>query len=103
QVKVLALCDGGKHDAFTAASLLGHSAEEVEFYGLGLNHATWSTRFTIAGEDGAKMIEESCDRIVADPSVPAKFKRRFRTGARHGRLPNEYMQYYYFPEETVSE
>lgn len=102
-VKVLALCDGGKHDAFNVAERIGHSASEVEFMGYGLNHATWSTRFTIAGDDGIEMMAREYDRIVGDPRVAGKVKRVFRLARRYGRLPNEYLQYYYFPEETLAE
>jgi 6-phospho-beta-glucosidase len=102
-VKVLALCDGGKHDAFHVAEVLGYRADDVEFMALGLNHATWSTRFTIAGRDGVEMMDEAHDRVLADPNVNSKTKRMFRLARRYGRLPNEYMQYYYYPEETVRE
>lgn len=103
QVKTLALCDGGKHDAYHAASVLGFPEGEVEFYGLGLNHATWSTRFTIAGRDGAEMMTRSLDKVLGDPNVASGTKRMFRLAARYGRLPNHYMQYYYFPEDTLAE
>lgn len=103
RVKVLALCDGGKHDAFHVAEQLGHSAAEVEFMAYGLNHATWSTRFTIAGRDGVEMMARDHDRVMNDPRVPNKTKRMFRLAMRYGRLPNEYLQYYYFPEETLKE
>ncbi len=33
----------------------------------------------------------------------AKVKKIFRLAKRYDRLPNEYMQYYYFPEERLSE
>ncbi len=102
-VKVLALCDGGKHDAFHVAEQLGHSATETEFMAYGLNHATWSTRFTIAGTDGVELMAREHSRVINDPHVPGKVKRMFRLAMRYGRLPNEYMQYYYFPEETLSE
>jgi 6-phospho-beta-glucosidase len=101
QVKVLALCDGGKHDAFHVAEVLGYKASEVEFMAFGLNHATWSTRFTIAGKDGVALMDEAYDRVLADPQIDNKTKRMFRLARRYGRLPNEYMQYYYYPEETV--
>ncbi len=103
RVKVLALCDGGKHDAFHVAERLGRDAAETEFMGYGLNHATWSTRFTIGDQDGIEMMAREHSRIVEDPSVPGKVKRMFRLAKRYGRLPNEYMQYYYFPEETFAE
>ncbi len=103
RVKVLALCDGGKHDAFHVAEQLGRNARETEFMGYGLNHATWSTRFTIGGEDGVELMAREHDRVIGDPYVPSKVKRMFRLAKRYGRLPNEYMQYYYFPEETLHE
>jgi 6-phospho-beta-glucosidase len=103
KVKALALCDGGKHDAFQVAELLGHAPGEVEYLGLGLNHATWSTRFTIAGEDGVEMMMRAYSRVMEDPAVPNRLKRMFRLAKRYGRLPNEYLQYYYFQEETLAE
>lgn len=102
-VKLLALCDGGKSDAFHAAHLLGYAAEQVEFFGLGLNHATWSMRFTIDGNDGVAMMIEELDRVLSDPAIGPAAKRMFRLAARYGRLPNHYMQYYYYPEQTVAE
>jgi 6-phospho-beta-glucosidase len=103
KVKVLALCDGGKHDAFQVAQALGYGPGEVEYLGLGLNHATWSTRFTIGGEDGVEMMMRAYGRVIEDPNVPNKLKRMFKLAKRYGRLPNEYLQYYYFPEETLAE
>src|SRR5207253_2133054 len=103
RVKVLALCDGGKHDAFHVAEILGYKASEVEFMAFGLNHATWSTRFTIAGKDGVAMMNEAYSRVLADTQIESKTKRMFRLARRYGSLPNEYMQYYYYPEETVGE
>ena len=103
RVKMLALCDGGKHDAFNVARILGHAPEETEFLGLGLNHATWSTRFTVASKDGIELMWQAYERVLSDPEVPGKWKRMFRLARRYGRLPNEYLQYYYFPEETLAE
>src|SRR4051812_7930197 len=103
RVKVLALCDGGKADAFHAAHVLGHPAAEVEFYGLGLNHATWSTRFAVAGRDGISVMQEGSADVLSDPGIPNSVKRMFRLALRYGRLPNHYMQYYYYPEETLAE
>lgn len=103
RVRVLALCDGGKHDAFHVAEILGYKSSDVEFMAFGLNHATWSTRFTIAGKDGVEMMNEAYDRVLADPEIENKTKRMFRLARRYDSLPNEYMQYYYYPEETVRE
>jgi 6-phospho-beta-glucosidase len=103
RVRSLALSDDSRRDAYRVAGWMGYPREEVEYLGLGLNHATWSIRFTIAGMDGVQTMEHAHNRLLANPKVPNKVKRMFRLAARFGRLPSEYMQYYYFPEETLQE
>ena len=83
--------------------MLGYRPDEVEFFGLGLNHATLVNAFHYCGPDGIALMEHAYDRVLNDPLVSNKLKRTFRLAKRYGRLPNEYMQYYYFPEETVNE
>jgi 6-phospho-beta-glucosidase len=102
-VKALSLSDDGRRDAYTVAGWMGYPQEEVDYLGLGLNHATWSIRFTIAGMDGVQTMESAHNRVIANPKIPNKVKRMFRLAARFGRLPSQYMQYYYFPEETLQE
>ncbi len=102
-LRVLALCDGGKHDAFHMAALLGYPPEAVEFWGLGLNHATWSTRFVVDGEDGIARLAAAAPVLLARPDLEPKHARMIRLALRYGRLPNEYLQYYYFPQETLAE
>jgi 6-phospho-beta-glucosidase len=103
KLNVLALGDGGKHDAYHIAGLLGYRPDQVEFRGLGLNHATWSTRFLLDGQDGIALLREAAPRLLADESIIPKTKRMIRLALRYNRLPNEYMQYYYYPQETVAE
>ena len=43
------------------------------------------------------------DRVINRPDVSERVKRQFRLAKEYGRLPNSYMQYYYYPEETVAE
>jgi 6-phospho-beta-glucosidase len=103
RLKILALCDGGKHDAYHAARWLGYAPEQVEFRGLGLNHATWSTRFVVDGQDGVALLREAAPRLLAAGGLDAKERRMLRLALRYGRLPNEYLQYYYYPQETLAE
>jgi 6-phospho-beta-glucosidase len=41
--------------------------------------------------------------VMARPDVSARVKRQFKIARAFGRLPNSYMQYYYFREETIAE
>src|SRR5436305_921495 len=77
--------------------------EAVGWLGRGLSQARWSTRFTVGGEDGGEMMAREHERVMGDPAVHGRVKSMFRLARRYGRLPNEYMQYYYYPEETVAE
>ncbi len=43
------------------------------------------------------------DDVLARSDVSDRVKRQFRLAVEYDRLPNSYMQYYYFREETVVE
>ena len=78
-------------------------AATIELESVGLNHATWSTHFTIDGEDGVAVMLRHYDAVLARDDVAARVKRQFRLTRAYGRLPNSYFQYYYYREETVAE
>src|SRR6185312_15048781 len=88
---------------FNVAEILGFSSRDVEFWGLGMNHATWSTRFTIEGREGVELMDEQYDRVMSDPAISEHTKRTFHLARVYRRLPNDYMQYYYYPEATVAD
>jgi 6-phospho-beta-glucosidase len=76
---------------------------EVVLESVGLNHATWSTRFLINGEDGIKVMIQNLDKVLTSEGVSERVKRQFRLASEYERLPNSYLQYYYYREQTVAE
>jgi 6-phospho-beta-glucosidase len=102
-VPCISICDQTGEDRSKILHALDRPNAVVELESIGLNHATWSTRFTIDGEDGVELMMRHCDRVLARPDVSNRVKRQFRLAREYGRLPNSYLQYYYFREETVAE
>ena len=102
-VRCVAICDQTDDDRVHIAAALDVSPSDIELESVGVNHATWSRRCRIEGEDGvARMIAEN-DRVQARDDVSSRTKRQFELTARFGQVPNSYLQYYYYPERTVAE
>lgn len=102
-VPCIAICDQSRDDAKHLRHALAMPDAVIELESVGLNHATWSTRFTIDGEDGVGVLMRHYDDVMARNDVSARVKRQFRLTREFGRLPNSYLQYYYYREETVAE
>lgn len=102
-VPCISICDQSSDDAKKLLHALDMPHAAVVLESIGLNHATWSTRFTIDGEDGVAVMLRHYDAVMAREDVSARVKRQFRLTAEYGRLPNSYLQYYYYREETVAE
>ena len=102
-VPVVAICDQADDDRVHIAHALDLAPHEVELEAYGVNHATWSSRVAIQGEDGvARMIAEA-DRVFARDDVSTRTKRQFELTRRFGQVPNSYLQYTYYPEATLAE
>lgn len=102
-VPCIAICDQSRDDARHLAAALNLPDARIELESVGLNHATWSTHFAINGEDGIAVMLRHFDAVMARGDVAPRVKRQFRLARAYGRLPNSYLQYYYFREETVAE
>ncbi|MFO7632867.1 MAG: hypothetical protein R6W76_10020 [Caldilinea sp.] len=102
-VPCIAICDQSRDDAKHLRHALTMPNAAIELESVGLNHATWSTRFTIDDEDGVAVMMRHCGAVLARSDVASRVKRQFRLAAEYGRLPNSYLQYYYYREETVAE
>lgn len=102
-VRCIAICDQTDDDRVHLAAALGVSPAAIELESVGLNHATWSSRCTIAGEDGVERIERAHDAVLAAPEVAARVKRQVALTRAFGRVPNSYLQYYYQREATLAE
>ncbi len=102
-VPCISICDQSSEDKENVLHALNRPHASVVLESIGLNHATWSTRFEIDGEDGVKVMLRHADEVLARDDVTERVKRQFRLTREYGRLPNSYLQYYYYWEETVAE
>jgi 6-phospho-beta-glucosidase len=102
-VRVIGLCDQAQGDKRRIAHALGVDAARLNYKACGLNHATWSTLFTLDGEEGIALLLERAQRVLEDPEMPLPVKRMFKLAQWFGRIPNRYWQYYYFHEEMFQE
>ena len=57
----------------------------------------------IDGQDGIEVMLQHYDKVMARNDVSNRVKRQFKLARYYGRLPNSYLQYYYYREETVAE
>lgn len=103
RVPCIAICDQSQDDVRKLRHALNLPEAVIELESVGLNHATWSTHFSIDGEDGVAVMMRHVDAVLARDDVSARVKRQFRLAREYGRLPNSYLQYYYYREETVAE
>lgn len=102
-VPCISICDQTQDDKKKILEAMQMPEASVELESIGLNHATWSTRFTINREDGVKVMNRHLETVLGNPEVSDRVKRQFQLTREYGRLPNSYLQYYYYREETVAE
>jgi len=102
-VPCISICDQTRDDQHKLLDALNMPDADVVLESVGLNHATWSTRFEINGEDGVEVMRRHMDAVLQRVDVSDRVKRQFYLADTYGRLPNSYLQYYYFREETVTE
>lgn len=102
-IPCISICDQSKEDMQNIRKSLHLPGAVIELESVGLNHATWSTKFEIDGEDGIRVMERHLKAVLDSEEVSARTKRQFLLACEYGRLPNSYMQYYYFRQETVAE
>ncbi len=102
-IPCISICDQTKDDGEKIRHALNMPDANIQIESIGLNHATWSTNFTIAGRDGVEVMLENYDAVMSREDVSNRVKRQFKLTREYGRLPNSYLQYYYYPEQTVAE
>lgn len=102
-IPCISICDQTKDDQRKLLDAMGIMPQHVMLESIGFNHATWSTHFLIDGEDGIDVMNHHFDAVMDNPAVSNRVKRQFKLAREYNRLPNSYMQYYYYREETVAE
>jgi 6-phospho-beta-glucosidase len=102
-VPCISICDKSADDQRKILGAMNVQPETVEFESVGLNHATWSSRFVVDGEDGVALMNHHCDDILKRQDLSNRLKRQFGLTREYGRRPNSNLQYYYYREETLAE
>lgn len=102
-IPCISICDQTSDDQYKILYAMDIRPENVILESIGLNHATWSTSFLIDGVDGVEVMLEHYDKVMARKDVSNRVKRQFKLACEYGRLPNSYLQYYYYRDETVAE
>ncbi len=102
-IPCVSICDQTLADIYNILEAMGMAAVDVKITSIGFNHATWSTVFEINGQDGIAVMNDHFDSVSSKDDVSDRVKRQFRLAREFGRLPNSYLQYYYFKTETLAE
>lgn len=102
-IPCISICDQTNDDQHKLLQAMQLQPENVVLESIGLNHATWSTQFLIDGQDGVELMLQHYDSVMARDDISNRVKRQFKLAGEYGRLPNSYLQYYYYREETVAE
>lgn len=103
QVPCISICDQTKADLEKILHALDMQDAPVELVSVGLNHATWSTHFSINEQDGIEVMKRHLDEVLKRKDVDERVKRQFRLAIEFSRLPNSYLQYYYYRDDTLAE
>jgi 6-phospho-beta-glucosidase len=102
-IPCISICDQTIADKANIQKALGTPEDQIILESIGLNHATWSTKFTIEGEDGLSVIRRQLKQLLAREDLDTRLKRQFQLANVYDRLPNSYLQYYYYRDETLKE
>ena len=102
-VRSVAICDQTDDDRVHLAAALGLEPHAIELVSRGVNHATWSSTCRIAGEDGGERIAAAADDLAARADVAPRVRRQAALTRAFGSVPNGYLPYYYYRDESVAE
>lgn len=102
-VRSVAICDQTDDDRVHLAAALGIAPSQIDLRSRGVNHATWSSDCRIDGEDGVTRIAAVADSIDGRADVPPRVRRQVALTRAYGSVPNGYLPYYYFRDESVAE
>lgn len=103
ELRVLGLCDQSEEDLGSLAQALERPAVDLAFRSVGLNHATWYTEISFAGEPFVSIPQEL--RLRND-DFDEEHRIRFElsiqmASSQPGCWPNSYLPYYLWPSRFV--
>jgi 6-phospho-beta-glucosidase len=102
-IPFVSLCEGPIIYPAEIALAAGLDPENLDVRSVGLNHASWSVRHRYDGEDLMPLLADAWDRVKDDTDIKRSTRRAFQIALALGSIPSEYMQYYFFTDEVLSE
>jgi len=103
RTRTLSICDQVDDDRIHLARALGVEPSAIQLKARGVNHATWSSECRIEGQDGVPIIADHAEAWAERPDIPVRVRRQALLTAAYGAVPNGYLPYYYFRDESVAE
>lgn len=98
-LKVIGICDAPSSMKLEIAKFLGETPDDVYVHYFGLNHLGWVNRIMVKGEDRLPELLQKFEQFTKSFSHMASFSGDFIR--QLGMLPNEYLYYYYYRDQTV--
>jgi 6-phospho-beta-glucosidase len=102
-IPFVSLCEGPLIYPEETARAAGLDPEQLDVRSIGLNHASWSVRHRYDGEDVMQLLADAWDRVKDEESIRKSTRRMLQIAVALGSIPSEYMQYYYFTDEVLTE
>lgn len=102
-VPFVSLCEGPIIYPGEIALAAGLDPAKLDVRSIGLNHASWSVRHRYGEQDLMPLLADAWERVKPDTTIKRSTRRMFEIAVTQGSIPSEYMQYYYFTDEVLSE
>lgn len=102
-IPTASFCEGPIIFPINVAEAAGLDPERLSATMAGINHNSWSTEHTYAGEDLIPLLRKAYEERGNDPSIPIDKRRVLRLAATMESVPAWYLCYYYFRDEMLRE
>ena len=103
EVAFVGLCDQTAGEIRWIASLLGVDAGSIQIDTLGTNHMTFTRAVRVDGSDVTDALWRRLETIPLDHLEDDAHRRTVRLFRELGRIPSEYLQYFYFHDDILAE
>ncbi|BDG59261.1 family 4 glycosyl hydrolase [Caldinitratiruptor microaerophilus] len=100
-VRFLCLCDMPSGLQHEIARVLRADPGRVALEYRGLNHAGWSARVLLDGEDVTPRLLRLARRLPVEWLWPGEVAGTVRLFKEHGHLPDPYLRYYYYTDAIL--
>lgn len=102
-IPFVSLCEGPLFYPAELAEAVGLDPQRLDVRSIGLNHASWSIHQDYDGADVMPLLAAAWERLHDDVSLKLSTRRVLQIALATGSIPSEYMMYYFFTQEILSE